>query len=197
MAQAQVLYQPDYYSIEEYLALEEAAEFRNEYHDGEIFSMAGGTTNHNRIAINLCTALDVATHNLDCQVYMSDVKLWIPKIRRFLYPDVMITADPPIYYQKRKDTITNPLVIVEVLSKSTRDYDRTDKFKFYRTLPSFQEYLLISPWEFHVEQYVKTPTLQWLFSESEGPEVALELKTIPFQIPLKTLYKKVDFEEES
>ncbi len=195
---AQVLYQPDFYSVEEYLALEEEAEFRNEYHDGEIFSMAGGTFNHNQLAGNFYAAfLNFSLEKPDYRVAIGDIKLWIPKIRRFLYPDVMITADSPIYYQKRKDTITNPLVIVEVLSKSTRDYDRADKFKYYRSLPRFQEYLLINPWEFYVEQYMKTPTLQWLFSEYEGPEATLELKSIPFQIPLKTLYKKVDFEEES
>lgn len=193
---AQVLYQTEYYSIEEYLALEEMAEYKNEYHDGEIFPMAGSTTNHNRIALNLCTALDITTNNLDYQVFMSEVKLWIPKIRRFLYPDVMVTAAPPRYYQARKDAILNPQVIVEVLSKSTKDYDKGDKFKFYRTLPCFQEYLLISQCEVYVEQYVKTPTNQWLLSEYENPEAMLKLSTIPFQIRLADLYKRVEFDQE-
>jgi Uma2 family endonuclease len=193
---AQVLYQPEYYSIAEYLALEEEAEYKNEYHDGEIFPMAGSTTNHNRIALNLCTALDITTNNLDSQVFMSEVKLWIPKIRRFLYPDVMVTAEQPRYYQTRKDAIVNPLVIVEVLSKSTKDYDKGDKFKFYRTLPSFQEYLLINQWEVYVEQYVKTVGNQWTFSEYESLEAVLKLNTIPFQMRLADLYKRVEFEPE-
>jgi Uma2 family endonuclease len=192
---AQVLYQPEYYSIEEYLALEEEAEYKNEYHDGEIFPMAGSTFNHNQLAGNFYAAfLNFSLEKPEYRVAIGDIKLWIPKIRRFLYPDVMVTAEHPRYYQARKDTIVNPQVIVEVLSKSTKDYDKGDKFKFYRTLPSFQEYLLISQWEIYVEQYVKTPTNQWLLSEYESSEAVLKLSTIPFQMRLADLYKRVEFE---
>lgn len=96
----------------------------------------------------------------------------------------------------RKDTITNPILIVEVLSKSTQSYDQDKKFKFYRTIPSFQEYLLIDQYSMHVEKYCKTAVNQWLFSEWEGEETILKLDKVPFEILLSDLYDKVTFEAE-
>ncbi|OAD23139.1 protein containing DUF820, partial [Candidatus Thiomargarita nelsonii] len=131
----QVQVQQHYYTPEDYLAIEEDAEYRSEYHDGEILAMAGGTFNHNRIAGNIFAALNFSLKDQKAyDVAMGDVKVWIPDTQSFLYPDVMVTAEQLQYYENRKDTITNPLVIIEVLSKSTQDYDRGDKFRSYRTL---------------------------------------------------------------
>jgi len=127
---------------------------------------------------------------------MGDVKVWIPDTQSFLYPDVMVTAEQLQYYENRKDTITNPLVIIEVLSKSTQDYDRGDKFRYYRTLPSFQEYILINQYECHAEQYTKISEYEWRVSYQHELDAMLELTSLPFKISLVDIYNKVDFEAE-
>ena len=189
--------QSHYYSPEEYLQLEELTEAKNEYHDGEILPMTGGTFKHNQIAGNCYVTLKLALRKQNYQVAIGDVKLWIPLIRRFVYPDVMVIAGTINYFENRHDTITNPLIIIEVLSQSTKDYDRGDKFEYYRSLPSFQEYLLISQFKVHVEHFVKTSENQWLLSEYAQLEAQLELNTIPIVITLADIYDEVDFEEVS
>ncbi|BAP56995.1 hypothetical protein THII_2698 [Thioploca ingrica] len=189
--------QSHYYSPEEYLQLEELAEYKSEYHDGKIFPMTGGTTNHNQIAGNFYVALKLALKKQNYQVAIGDVKLWIPLIRRFVYPDVMVIAGKINYFENRRDTITNPLIIIEVLSQSTKNYDRGDKFEYYRTLPSFQEYILVSQFKVHVEHFVKTSENQWLLSEYAQLEAKLELNTIPVVMTLADIYDEVNFEESS
>lgn len=182
-----------FYSAEEYLALEETAEFRSEYYNGQIFPMAGGTPNHNRIAVNLGSALNVALADQDYDVFISDMRLWIPRVGLYTYPDVMVVAGELAFAEGRKDTITNPLLIVEVLSDSTKNYDRGEKFEFYRTLPSFQEYLLIDQYKIHVEHFSKTESNQWLLSEFEDINMRISLSSVPLEIQLLTIYKKVLF----
>ncbi|MCX7596181.1 MAG: Uma2 family endonuclease [Fischerella sp.] len=183
-----------YYTPEEYLELEEAADYKSEYIDGQIIPMAGGTTNHNQIALNLSTELNFAFKRQNYRVYMGDVRLWIPKRRIYTYPDVMVLTGEPEYFNNRTDTILNPQVIVEVLSKSTKGYDCEDKFETYRTIDSFQEYLLIDQARIHVEQYSKTAKKRWLMREYDEEDEAISLASISFQISLQDLYNKVKFE---
>jgi len=190
------LQQPYYYTPEEYLALEEDAEYRSEYCDGEMIAMTGGTVNHNRIVRNLSLELGLALKKQDYELFMGDVKVWIPHTKCFLYPDVMVIAGQPAYYENRKDAITNPLVIVEVLSKSTQNYDKGDKFDYYRTLPSFQEYIIINQYKFLVEQYTKISEYEWRIAYLNNAETSIELVTFPLKIALKDIYNKVDFFEE-
>lgn len=185
---------PDY-SPEEYLQLEEIAEYKSEYHDGEILPMTGGTFKHNQIAGNFYVALKLALKKQNYRVAIGDVKLWIPLTRRFVYPDVMVIAGKINYFENRRDTITNPLIIVEVLSQSTKDYDRGDKFEYYRTLPSFQEYILVSQFKVHVEHFFKTNENQWLLSEYAQLEAQLKLNTLPVVMTLADIYDEVNFEE--
>ena len=125
-----------YYSPEEYLELETAAEYKSEYRDGLIIPMAGGTPNHNQIAVNLSAALNFALKGQPYRVFTSDVRLWIPQARLYTYPDVMVVSGQLQFAESRRDTITNPLIIVEVLSESTAKYDRGEKFRIYRTIPT-------------------------------------------------------------
>jgi Uma2 family endonuclease len=185
-----------FYTPEEYLSLEEAAEYKSEYHDGAIIPMTGGTTNHNRIALNMSMALRLAFKSQEYDVFISDVRLWIPRIRSYVYPDVMAIAGKPEYYDNRKDTITNPEVIIEVLSKSTRNYDRGDKFSYYRTIPSFQEYILIDQNKIAIEQYSKQSNKRWSFSEYNEEDTNLFFSSLQVEVPLVDIYEKVDFEAE-
>lgn len=184
---------------EEYLKLEEKAEFKSEYRDAEIIPMAGGTTNHNKIALNFCRKFPLTIDGQNYETYIADVRLWIPDYRRYTYPDVMIIRGEPVYHASGTSTVTNPCLIVEVLSKSTRDYDRTDKFRAYRSIPEFQEYILLDQYSFYGEQYVKQNEGEWLLKIHEKEEAILNLSTMNFQIYFKDLYQRVNFDvnEES
>ncbi|MUL38132.1 Uma2 family endonuclease [Gloeocapsopsis dulcis] len=186
--------QQRYYTPEEYLKLEEAAEYKSEYIDGPIVPMAGGSTNHNQIALNFSTELNFAFKRQNYRVYMGDVRLWIPERRFYTYPDVMVIVGEPEYYNNRTDTITNPQVIVEVLSESTQGYDREEKFRAYRTIASFQEYLLIDQNSIHIDQLSQTGKKRWELREYDQEDKALTLTTVPFEISLVDLYNKVKFE---
>jgi Uma2 family endonuclease len=187
--------QQRYYSPEEYLALEEAADYKSEYIDGEIIAMAGGSINHNRIAGNFYAALNFAFKTEDYDVFMSDVRLWIAKRRIYTYPDVMVVAGEPEYYNNRTDTITNPRIIIEVLSPSTKGYDKSKKFEGYRTIPTFQEYLLIDQTRIYIEHFYKTDNKRWSFSDYGESDVAIGLSSVSFEISVSDIYNKVNFEQ--
>ncbi|MDF5731369.1 MAG: Uma2 family endonuclease [Rhizonema sp. PD38] len=187
--------QKRHYTLEEYLALEEKAEYKSEYRDGEIVPMTGGTTNHNKIALNLAASLKIALRRKNHDVYIGDVRLWIPRYRQHTYPDVMVIQGRPVYTGTSTTTVMNPMLIAEVLSKSTQNYDQGNKFLYYRSIPEFKEYILIDQYHYHVMQYVKTAEGQWSFTEIEGEYTILSLQTIDFQIPLKELYEQVNFAE--
>jgi Uma2 family endonuclease len=191
----QVQTQKTYYTPEEYLELEEKAEFRSEYRDGEIVQMTGGTTNHNKISGNLYAHLKFALRRQKYEIYIADVRLWIPKYRQHTYPDIMLIQGEPVYTGTSTTTVMNPSLIVEVLSKSTKNYDQGDKFLYYRSIPEFQEYILIDQYQYHVMQYAKAAENQWSFTEIEGESATLSLSTVDFEITLADLYEKVNFEE--
>ena len=182
-----------YYSPEEYLELEVNSEERHEYINGEIIVMTGGTPNHNKIAGNLYAALNFGLKRQPYQVFITDQRLWIPNKRIYTYPDVMVVAGELELAEGRKDTITNPVLIAEVLSKSTRNYDQVEKFAAYRTISTFQEYVLIDQYTMHVEHYYKTAPTKWIFSEYDGEEMMLSLSAFSFEISLADIYDKVDF----
>ena len=185
-----------YYTPEEYLELEEQAEFKSEYRDGEIVPMTGGTTNHNEISLNFAAYLKLALRKKPYRVYMGDVKLWIPSYRQYTYPDIMVIQGEPVYMGKGKTTVMNPMLMVEVLSKSTQNYDRGDKFEYYRSIPEMKEYILIDQKRFYAMQYVKNDANQWVLSEYTGKESAIALNSLEFEISFSDLYEGVDFTEE-
>ena len=186
-----------YYSPEEYLMLEEGAKFRSEYQDGRIIPMTGGTPNHNQIAGNFYGTLNFATKGQPYRVFINDLRLWIPSKRVYTYPDVMLVAGKLEFAEGRKDTITNAVMVAEVLSESTANYDRGDKFKLFRTIPTLREYILIDQYEMHVEQFVKTDDNKWILSEYDGADAVLRLSCVEFEMRLGDIYDRVDFESES
>ncbi|MFB8789245.1 MAG: Uma2 family endonuclease [Potamolinea sp.] len=188
--------QPRSYSLEEYRKLEETAEFRSEYRDGEIVPMTGGTINHNRITRNICTFLQFGLRGKNAEPFINDLRLWIPRYRRGTYPDVMVIFGEPVFTEGRKDEILNPTLIIEVLSNSTEDFDRENKFRFYRSIPEFREYILIDQYEFLVEQYVKNESGQWLFQEYEGEAVSVSFVSLGLQMSMSDIYEKVIFEKQ-
>lgn len=180
---------------EEYLEIEEKAEYKSEYREGEIVPMAGGTTNHNEIAGNFYSNLKPALKGRNYRVFMGDVRLWIPRYRQYTYPDVLVIQGQPVYTGTNTTTVMNPLLIVEVLSKSTKNYDQGDKFLFYRSIPEFKEYLLIGQYQYHVMQYVKTAEGKWLLTEYESENSVLTRPSLEFEIAFSDLYENVNFTE--
>lgn len=181
------------YTPEEYLELEVNSDRRHEYINGEIVPMTGGTPEHNEIASILNALLRISLKGKPYSIFIADQRLWIPERNLYTYPDVMVAPRPLQRQTGRNDTITNPILIAEVLSKSTKSDDRDEKFSAYRTIPTFQEYLLIDQYSCHVEQYCKTDANKWIFSESNGMDAAISLESIPCKTPLSDLYDGVEF----
>lgn len=183
-----------FYTPEEYLDLEEKAEFRSEYDDGKITPMTGGTTNHNRIARNLCTALTVGLKGQDFEVFVVDIKVWIPNSRKFRYPDLMIVAGKPQYYKNRKTTVTNPQIIVEILSDSTEEFDRGNKFDLYKSIPTFQEYILINQEKVSIDHFYKTGVKSWSIKLYDEQDSEIALQSLDLKLQIAEIYDKVEFE---
>ncbi|MBE9244205.1 Uma2 family endonuclease [Microcystis aeruginosa LEGE 00239] len=183
-----------YYTPEEYLALEETSEDKNEYRQGEIIPMVGATTNHNQIAGNFYRRFPLTINNQDYYTYMETVRLWLSDYSIYTYPDVMVIKGQPLYQGSSQSNVINPLIIVEVLSNSTQAYDRGDKFKFYRSLPTFQEYILIEQSSYSVERYYKQKDDQWLIDFVTGENAVLQLVSVDWQISLQDLYQRVNFD---
>ncbi len=183
-----------YYTPEEYLALEETSEDKNEYRQGEIIPMVGATTNHNQIAGNFYRRFPLTINNQDYYTYMETVRLWLSDYSIYTYPDVMVIKGQPLYQGNSQSNVINPLIIVEVLSNSTQAYDRGDKFKFYRSLPTFQEYILIEQSSYSVERYYKQKDDQWLIDFVTGENAVLQLVSVDWQISLQDLYQRVNFD---
>ena len=184
------------YTLDEYRELEETAEFRNEYRDGEIVQMTGGSINHSRIIRNLSRVVGNLLEGQPYELFHNDLRLWIPRYRRGTYPDVMVIEGEPIFNEGRSDEILNPVLIVEVLSKSTKDFDRENKFRFYRSIPQFREYILVHQSEFLVAQYIKTESNEWLFREYEGESATVSFASVEVQMSMSEIYNKVVFETD-
>jgi Uma2 family endonuclease len=177
-------------SPEEYLAFERSSELRHEYADGEIFAMSGGTAEHSLLAGNVNFELRVAVAARGCLVFTSDMRLKIADRNRYVYPDVSVVCERPTFEDDKRDTLQNPLVIVEVLSDSTEAYDRGDKFAQYRSISSMSEYVLLSQKEPRIEVFTRQPDGGWLL-RSYGPGERAALASLTCELDVDTVYKNV------
>lgn len=182
------------FTIEEYLELEAHSLSKHEYHNGKIIEMAGGTTTHNELSGKLITQLNIAVDAKDAvfKVYSSDMKIWVEKFNRFLYPDAVTVALKPELYNNRRDIITNPLLVVEVTSPSSQGYDNNSKFGYYRSIPSFSEYLLVSQEQHHVSRFFREAPDLWRTSDYYSLEDMIPLQSMGLEIPMLGIYKGVD-----
>lgn len=183
-----------YFTAEEYLASERAAEYKSEYFDGEIFAMTGASRRHNIVSINVSTALNTQLKGRPCEAYAGDMRVKVAPSGLYTYPDIVVVCGEPKFEDEHVDTLTNPTLIVEVLSKSTEGYDRGRKFEHYRKLESLAEYLLIAQDKVHVEHYVRQSDNQWLLSETDDAQDAIELPSISCRLALADAYDKVSFD---
>jgi Uma2 family endonuclease len=185
----------NFISPEEYLAIERKAEYKSEYINGQMYAMAGGTPEHNLVAGNALTALNIALRERPCLVFNSDMKVRVPSSMKFHYPDAAVVCDKPCYADDERDVLLNPLLVVEVLSESTSAYDRGKKFQYYQELESFREYLLVAQDEPVVERFVKQPDGNWLYSKVAGLDQNIELVTLNCSLRLGDIYAKVNFSQ--
>jgi Uma2 family endonuclease len=183
------------YTPEEYLALEEKADGRSEYLDGVILAMAGGSLNHARITGNVNRFLS-ANLGENCESLTTDIKIRVENYRRFYYPDVFVLCGEPEFYGNRDDTITNPALIVEVLSDSTEARDRGEKLLAYRSLDSLREYVLISQNKPIVEQYARDDKGNWLHRATIGLKSVVKFESVGVELSLEEIYRRIKFEEE-
>ncbi len=179
------------YTPEEYLALEEKAEYRSEYESGEIIAMAGGSLDHTRIISNVDRAFGSKLKK-NCESVTTDVKVRVESYRKFYYPDVLVICGDPEFYKKRKDTIINPVVIVEVLSDSTEAKDRGEKFAAYQTLDTLQEYILISQDKAKVEQFRREEDGSWNYQATIGLKSQVKFASIEVELLLDEIYQRVE-----
>jgi Uma2 family endonuclease len=184
-------------SPDEYLKIERAAEIRHEYYNGEMFAMSGATRAHNLIAGNICRRFQEQFDDRDCEVYMADMRVKVDRKGLYTYPDVVTACDSPKFEDDEFDTLVNPRVIVEVLSKSTEDYDRGTKFEMYRNIASLQDYVLVSQDKTHVEHYQRQPDGRWILEDFNALEGTLLLESIECQLRVADIYTKVTFDESA
>lgn len=176
----------------EYLSIERKAETRSEFFAGEMFAMSGASREHNLISLNIGGELREKLKDRDCEVYTTDMRVRVPS-GLYTYPDVVVACGNPRFEDDHVDVLLNPIVLIEVLSDSTADYDRGTKFKHYRQIPSLREYVLVDQTTAQIEQFVLGSDGKWELTESEGLDKTLTLDSIGCRVPLTEVYRKVTF----
>ncbi|MCP4351234.1 MAG: Uma2 family endonuclease [Desulfobacterales bacterium] len=175
-------------SPEEYFDMEEAAEYKSEYYHGEIFAMSGASHNHNMIAVNILASLYNSLRDSGCVVYPSDMKVQIEKAEHYAYPDVSIVCGDIEFADNRDDTVINPVVIFEILSKSTKNYDKGDKFKSYRKISSLRDYILVDQYNCSVEYFYKNDAGKWTLDEFEELTESFKIRSVGAELSLNDVY---------
>jgi Uma2 family endonuclease len=177
---------------EEYLAIERKAEYKSEYFNGEMFAMSGASERHVSIVANLVYLLVGQLRGRPCKAYASDMRVRVSPTGLYTYPDVVVVCGQAQFADEQQDTLLNPTLIVEVLSESTKDYDRGGKFEHYRSLASLSEYVLIAQDKHHVEHFVRQSDNRWLLSETNRLEDTIHLSSIDCDLVLAEVYDKVE-----
>lgn len=181
------------YTPQEYLALERSCEAKHEYFNGEISAIGRVSADHVLVVTNLVGELVAQVKGESCRVYSAALRVRVGPTGFYTYPDVIVLCDEPRFSDDHEDTLLNPALIIEVLSESTKDYDRGGKFEKYRTIDSFVEYLVIAEDRPHVEHWVRQPDKVWVLHETNGLEDTIHLKSVPCSLPLSEIYDKIDF----
>ena len=184
-----------YYSFEDYLAVErECVDEKHEYVAGQVFAMTGATYNHNVITANLARKLGNQLEQRPCVVLSNDMRLRIETADACTYPDVVVLCDAPAFHDRRRDVLTNAVLVAEVLSPSTEGYDRGGKFAIYRGLPSLLQYVLIAQDRLAVDVFTRQPDDRWLLDAYTDPEATIELESVGCAVALREIYDKVLFD---
>ncbi len=178
---------------EQYLAIERKAEFKSEFYDGEMFAMAVASMEHNSLKDNLIVQIGSRLWGGRCRTFSSDMRVKVSRTGLYTYPDIVIVCGKPEVEDDVMDTLLNPQVVIEVLSDSTQKYDRGKKFRHYKQIASFREYVLVSQDEPVVEQFVREPDGKWSQATVEGLDGEFAFASVPVRVPLRDIYAGVAF----
>jgi len=178
-------------SPEEYLEIERKAEYKSEYYNGEMFAMSGASRRHDRIVVPLTILIGQHLKGKRCETFSANMRVLATPSGLYTYPDLSVACDEPQFADPHVDTLTNPTLLVEVLSPSTENYDRGKKAKLYRAIPSLQELLFIAQDSYEVELYRRQPDGTWSLIEARGLESAIALTSIGYTLSLRELYERV------
>jgi Uma2 family endonuclease len=186
--------QEPFYTPEEYLALERAAETKHEYLNGRIYAMAGASPSHNRIVMNLSREISTQLRGRPCEAFGSDMRVKVQATGLHTYPDLSALCGPPRFDDEERDNLVNPSLLIEVLSKSTASYDRGGKFDHYRQLPTLREYVLFEQDRALAELRVRNGASgdRWGLTVVRGLDATIELPAIGCTLPLRDVYERVD-----
>ena len=180
---------------EEYLAYERNAPARHEYIAGQIVAMTGASRKHNLITVNLSREISLQLKGRTCESYAGEMRVLMPSSGDYVYPDCVIVCGEPVFEDSYLDTLTNPTIVIEVLSPSTELYDRGRKFHDYRSIASLAEYLLIAQQRPHIEHYAKAPDGRWIYTDYDSLEDVVKLASVNCLLRLSEVYDKVVFTE--
>lgn len=183
-----------YLSLNDYVALEESSGIKHEFFAGDAYAMTGGSPQHNLIAANVISSLRPQLRGKSCRIYTSDQRLYVKATGLYTYADASIVCGPAQFAEVPASTITNPVVIIEVLSPSTENYDRGKKSRQYRQIESLRAYLLIAQDSAHVELYVRQEKNRWLLIESSEQDAVVSLDAIGCTMMVKDIYEDVEFD---
>ncbi len=181
-------------SPEEYLRIEREAETKSEYDNGVMFAMSGGSLAHSSIAVRLIAAMTGQLDGKGCRVVGSDLRIQVARPGPYFYPDLSVVCGEPQLADDQKDMLLNPVVIFEVLSKSTEAYDRGQKFAHYRRLESLRDYVLVSQGEPLMEVFSKGEAGTWTLTEFVGIEAVCRISSVGCEVALAEAYRDVTFE---
>jgi len=185
------------YTRQEYLNLEEQNSYKSEFYNGEIYAMSGGTRNHNLISTNLIREIGVQLKGSRCKTFSSDLKIHIAAANSFVYPDVFVVCGEEAYYEDRPLAVTNPILIVEVLSESTANWDRSGKFRLYEQLDSLEEYMIVEQNLPQIDVFRRNAEGLWVLEHYDGLEASIELKSVGVQLPAHEIYSNIVFPPHS
>jgi Uma2 family endonuclease len=183
-------YQKKFYTVQEYLEMENVALEKHEFYKGEIFAMSGASARHNVISINITGILINALKGKRCQPYGSDMRVNIPENTLFTYPDISIFCGDVITLKEDENTAVSPTVIIEILSPSTRNYDRGVKFMLYRAIPALKDYILVDSESIHAEHFAINKEGLWQLKEYNQPGEEIFIETLNLILPLKEMYER-------
>jgi Uma2 family endonuclease len=182
-------------SPEEYLERERTSEFKSEYRNGEIVAMSGSKFRHGLIVSNLAFALRLQLRGRRCTVITTDLRLAVHAPNLITYPDVLVICGKPEFAYHREDVVLNPVILGEVLSKSTTKYDRGEKFAAYRTIPSLKEYLTVEQRKIHVERHVRQPGDAWTAAVFNDAQQTMKLSSVSIELRVFDIYENLDLAE--
>ncbi len=182
-------------TIAEYLEYERNSDIKHEYLQSEVYAMAGASPNHNRLTFRLGSRIDNHIEGKGCEGFSGDQLVYIEKADTYFYPDISVTCNKPEFTDDNPQALKNPQVIIEVLSPSTQEFDKDEKFTIYRKIQSFREYVLVWQDKARIVSYYLNDDGQWEFNDVTGLDSSITLKSIDCTLPLADIYQNVTFEE--